>query len=139
MILLDTNVISEPLKLKADPAVQAWLDRQRAETLYLTAINLSELLFGIEMLPTGKRKSGLAGALQKLLAELFEDRILAFDQEAAQAYSLIASRAMKKGLAISVADCQIAAIAAVHGFEVATRDMAPFQAAGVPVINPWML
>lgn len=137
MIILDTNVISEPLKAKADPAVASWLDRQDAETLYLTATNLSELLVGIELLPGGKRKKGMAAAMEELLAKLFADRFLAFDREAASAYAVLVSRAMAKGYIIGVADGQIAAIAAVHGFTVATRDTAPFRAAGVPTINPW--
>ena len=137
MIVLDTNVISEPMKSHADPAVQAWLDRQAAETLYLTATNLSELLLGIEMLPGGRRKRRLATAMQELLAALFANRFLAFDREAAAAYALLVRRAMTRGFTIGVADGQIAAIASVHGFTVATRDTAPFLAAGVPVINPW--
>jgi predicted nucleic acid-binding protein len=137
MIVLDTDVISEPMKASADPAVQAWLDSQEPETLYLTAANLSELLFGIEILPAGKRKKGMAAAMQELLADLFGTRFLDFDREAAVAYAFLVSRAMAKGLAISVADGQIAAIAAVHGFTVATRDAAPFLAAGVPIVNPW--
>jgi predicted nucleic acid-binding protein len=137
MIVLDTCVISEPMKAKADPAVTAWLDRQVAETLYLTATNLSELLVGIELLPGGRRKRGMAEELRELIDRLFGERFLDFDREAAGAYSLLVSRAMAKGLAISVADGQIAAIAAVHGFAIATRDTAPFLAAVVPVINPW--
>ena len=137
MIILDTNVISEPMKAQAAPAVVAWLDRQSAETLYLTATNLSEVLTGIELLPAGRRKSGLSEAMQELLERLFGTRFLDFDRGAAVAYAVLVSRAMAKGLAISVADGQIAAIAAVHGFTVATRDTAPFLAAGVPVINPW--
>jgi predicted nucleic acid-binding protein len=137
MIILDTNVISEPLKPKADAAVVAWLDRQDAETLFLTATNLSELLVGIELLPSGKRKKGMAAAMEKLLARLFADRFLAFDREAASAYAFLISRAIAKGYVIGVADGQIAAIAAVHGFTIATRDTAPFRAAGVPIINPW--
>jgi hypothetical protein len=137
MIILDTNVISEPMKADADPAVAAWLDRQAAETLYLTATNLSELLIGIELLPGGKRKRGLAAAIRELLEILFGTRFLAFDREAAAAYATLVSRAQAKGYSISVADGQIAAIAAVHRFTVATRDTAPFRAAGVPVINPW--
>ena len=137
MIILDTNVISEPMKAQADPVVAAWLDRQSADTLFLTATNLSEVLVGIELLPAGKRKRGLNAAMQELLERLFGARFLDFDREAAVAYALLVSRAMSKGLAISVADGQIAAIAAVHGFTVATRDTAPFLAAGVPVINPW--
>jgi predicted nucleic acid-binding protein len=79
----------------------------------------------------------MAEELRELLDRLFGERFLEFDREAAVAYALLVSRASAKGLAISVADCQIAAIAAVHGFAVATRDTAPFVAAGVAVVNPW--
>ena len=137
MIILDTNVLSEPMKPNSNPVVQAWLDRQTAETLFLTATSLSELLVGIEILPDGKRKEGLAIALKALMAELFESRILSFNQQAALAYAPLISRARNSGCLISVADGQIAAIATVHGFTIATRDVAPFVAAGVPVINPW--
>jgi predicted nucleic acid-binding protein len=137
MIVLDTNVISEPLKPLADPAVIQWLDAQDPETLYLTATALSEVLIGIPLLPTGKRKRGMEMAMQSLQTKLFAGRFLSFDREAAIAFALLGSRAAAKGYSISVADCQIAAIAAVHGFSVATRDTTPFVAAGVPVINPW--
>lgn len=76
MIVLDTNVVSEPMKPNANPAVQNWLDRQASETLYLTAISLSELLVGIEILPPSKRKKGLDIALRELLENLFGTRIL---------------------------------------------------------------
>jgi predicted nucleic acid-binding protein len=68
---------------------------------------------------------------------LFAGRFLGFEREEAIAFALLGSRAAAKGYAISTADCQIAAIAAVHGFAVATRDAAPFRAAGMRVINPW--
>lgn len=137
MIILDTNVLSEPMKPNSNPVVQAWLDRQIAETLFLTATSLSELLVGIEILPDGKRKEGLGIALKELMAELFGSRILSFNQQAALAYAPLISRARSSGCLITVADGQIAAIAIVHGFTIATRDVAPFVAAGVPVINPW--
>ena len=138
MIVLDTNVISEPLKPLADPVVLRWLDAQDPETLYLTATNLAEILIGIELLPAGKRKRGMELYLQSLLTKLFAGRFLSFDREAAIAFALLGSRAAAKGYSISVANCQIAAIAAVHGFIVATRDTAPFLAAGVAFINPWV-
>lgn len=137
MIILDTNVVSEPMKPDGYRGVQAWLDDQIAETLYLTSISLSELLLGVEVLPDGKRKAGLAAALSDLLSTLFGARVLPFDQQAATMYAGRVSRARAAGRAISMADGQIAAIAAVHGFTVATRDTAPFAAAGVPVVNPW--
>ena len=137
MIILDTNVVSEPMKADGSSRVRNWLDEQIAETLYLTSISLSELLLGVQALPDGKRKEGLATALTELLTDLFGPRVLPFDQQAATAYAARVSAARASGRAISIADGQIAAIAAVHGFAVATRDTAPFIAAGVPVVNPW--
>lgn len=137
MIVLDTNVISEPVKPHADPIVVAWLDRQPKVTLYLCAPVLMELLLGIALFPDGKRKREMATAVQAMLTNYFADRFLAFEREAAVAYASLADGASACGYSISVGDCQIAAIAAVHGFSVATRDTAPFIAAGVPVIDPW--
>ena len=137
MIVLDTNVISEPVRPLADPAAVAWLDRQPKESLFLCAPALMEVLQGIALLPDGKRKKELAVAMHGLLTNFFADRFLAFEREAATAYASLISRAAARGIIVSVADGQIAAIAAVHRFTVATRDTAPFLAVGVPVINPW--
>jgi hypothetical protein len=137
VIILDTNVVSEPMKVNANPAVAAWLDRQAAETLYLTAVNLAELLAGVETMPAGKRRDDIGAALGALIARLFGARILPFDENAARAYAALVARARANGCALSVADAEIAAIAKVRGFTVATRDTAPFVAAGVPIIDPW--
>ena len=138
MIVLDTNVVSEPMKTNGSPNVQAWLDRQAPETLFLTATSLSELLVGIEILPQGKRRAGLDAALVTLIDSLFETRVLAFDRAAALVCASSVSRARSTGRSLSVADAQIAAIATLHGYSVATRDIEPFVAAGVAVINPWI-
>ena len=137
MIILDTNVVSEPLKPRFDPAVEAWLDRQPAETLYLTATSLAELRTGVALMPAGKRKAGLDQALSELLGNIFAGRILAFDEAAAEAYANLVSRASRVGHTLSVGDAQIAAIATTRNFIVATRDTTPFVAARVTVINPW--
>ncbi len=137
MIILDTNVVSEPIKLKSDLTVQEWLDSQVAETLYLTSTSLAELLSGIEILPLGKRRGTLSATVVEVVEKLFGDRILPFDRDAATAFAKLHGRALASGRAISFADAQIAAIATVRGFAVATRDAAPFEAAGVRVINPW--
>jgi toxin FitB len=139
MIVLDTNVISEPIKAQANSAVTAWLDGQAVETLYLTAVSFAELLVGVEILPAGKRRHGVGAALGELISTLFGPRILPFDLEAARVYSILVARACAAGHAVSVSDGQIAAIAAARGFMVATRDVSPFLAAGVPVINPWRI
>jgi toxin FitB len=137
MILLDTNIISEPLKTAGNTNVLAWIDAQIIETLYLSTINLAELRFGIAVLPEGKRRDALHLGLEQRILPLFADRILRFDDAASQCYAALRAQARAVGLAIAPADGYIAAIAATHGFTVATRDTSPFEAVGLNVINPW--
>lgn len=136
MIVLDTNVVSEAMKPEPDPAVRDWLDDQAAETLYISSVTVAELLFGIGALPDGRRKQKLAATLDGMLP-LFEGRILAFDSNAARHYADLAVAARKAGRGFPTPDGYIAAIATAHGFAVATRDASAFDAAGVPVIDPW--
>ena len=137
MIILDTNVISESLRPRCSDAVTAWLDAQAAESLYLTAINAAELWAGVAVMPEGARKAALESSLDDLLARLFGARRLDFDHCAARAYAELTRRTMAAGTPLPLADGLIAAIALAHGFAVATRDIAPFRAAGVDVIDPW--
>ena len=137
MIILDTNVLSEPVRPNGNPVVAAWLNRQQIETLYLTTVNLAELLLGIELLPFGGRRSRLEARIAEVIATFGDRRILAFDAQAARLFAILVARARAAGHAIATADGQIAAIAACRGFSVATRDAAPFIAAGIPVIDPW--
>jgi predicted nucleic acid-binding protein len=137
LIVLDTNVISEAMKPNPDPIVIAWLDRHLVEDFFLAATSLAELLAGIEILHLGRRRILLAEILCQSLERFFGSRILPFDQAAAQTFAALFARTRAKGTAISIGDCQIAAIAEVHGFAVATRDAAPFLAAGLQVIDPW--
>jgi len=136
MIVLDTNVVSEAMKPEPAAAVQAWLNAQTAETLYLSSVTLAELLYGIACLPAGRRKLALGEALDGLLA-LFAGRVLGFDTDAAHCYADLAARARAAGRGFPTPDGYIAAIATAKGYAVATRDTAPFDAAGVHVINPW--
>jgi hypothetical protein len=138
MIILDTNVISEPTKPSGNAHVAAWLDRQDVQSLFVTAINLAELLAGVATLPEGRRQEALRNALDRFLVKRIVTPILPFDREAAAAYAAVVVHARAKRYTLPVADAQIAAIAKVHGFAVATRDGAPFRAAGVAVINPWV-
>ncbi len=137
MIILDTNVVSEPLKPEPEPAVLAWLDDQAAQTLYLTSITLAELLAGIAALPAGRRRNQLDQALSQKIMPLFEGRVLAFDAQAAHAFAGVQSSASAAGHRISFADGAIAAIAAAHGFAVATRNVRDFKGTGVELIDPW--
>jgi predicted nucleic acid-binding protein len=136
MIVLDTNVVSEAMKPEPEPAVRDWLDEQAAETLYISSVTIAELMFGIGALPGGKRKDRLAAALDGVL-ELFVDRILPFDTGAARRYADLAVKARAAGRGFSTPDGYIAAIAAAHGFAVASRDTSAFTAAGLTVIDPW--
>jgi predicted nucleic acid-binding protein len=137
MILLDTNVISEPLRQVPEPLVIAWMDAQLLETLYLSAITVAELRASVALLPAGKRRSRLQDSLEKRVLPLFAGRVLPFDLSCTHAYAAMMAKARTAGLAIGAADGYIAAIAAAHGLAVATRDTAPFEAAGAAVINPW--
>ena len=138
MILLDTNVVSEPLKLTGDVGVLNWIDAQIVETLYLSAISLAELRFGIAALPPGKRRETLHTSFEQRILPLFVGRILPFDAAASEAYALLRARARVEGKAIAPTDGYIAATATTHGLIVATRDTGPFEAAGLTVINPWI-
>lgn len=138
MILLDTNVVSEAMKPQPDPSVQAWLNNQAVETLYLSSVTLAELLFGIAALPTSRRKAMLTQALDGLMG-IFKERVLPFDADAARHYADLAITAKGRGLGFPTPDGYIAAIAASRGFIVASRDAAPYEAANVTVINPWKM
>lgn len=137
MILLDTNVISEPTHAQPDAAVVAWLNGQRLSTLYLSTITLAEMRFGIAQLPEGRKKNGFLYDLETQILPLFSGRVLNFDQAASESYGVLRAQARTRGRAVAPADGYIAAIAHAHNMTVATRDIAPFLAMGVPVINPW--
>ena len=138
MIVLDTSVVSEAMKPEPHPSVRTWLNDQVAETLYLSSVTLAELLFGIAALPAGKRKDMLAQALEGLMG-LFRDRVLPFDIDSARRYAELAVMAQTRGRGFPTPDGYIAAIATSRGFIVASRDTAPYEAAGVSVINPWKI
>jgi len=137
VIILDTTVVSESLRPRCEARVTAWLDAQVAESLYITAINTAELWAGVAVLPAGQRKTALESSLDELLLRLFGNRQLDFDQPAARAYATLVRKTSAAGVPLPLADGLIAAIANARGFAVATRDVAPFRAAGIEVINPW--
>ncbi|WP_395686047.1 type II toxin-antitoxin system VapC family toxin [Caenimonas koreensis] len=137
MIVLDTNVVSEALKVRPDDAVSTWLNEQAIETLFLPSVTVAELLLGIAALPAGKKRTALTAAVDGLLA-LFQGRVLPFDADAARRYAELAMLARKRGRGFPTPDGYIASIAASRRFIVASRDTGPYEAAGVKVINPWL-
>jgi predicted nucleic acid-binding protein len=137
MIVIDTNVISELWKIAPNPIVLAWIDAQAVETLYLSAITVAEIRYGLATMPEGKRRKVYEKRLVNEVLPAFAGRVLPFDMDASQAYANLMSRAKAEGQAIGTADGYIAAITKARGFRIVTRDVAPFQAAGLNVINPW--
>lgn len=137
MILLDTNVLSELMRLKPNHSVISWLDKTSAGDLFLSAVTKAEIELGISLLPDGNRKRKLALAANEIFDE-FPLRSLPFDDLAASKYAQLVSARTKRGLPISVEDGQIAAIALVHGLALATRNVSDFKTIdGLRVINPW--
>jgi toxin FitB len=136
VIVLDTNVLSEPLKTTPAEKVVQWLDNQSAETLYITAVNRAELRFGVLRMADGKRKRALAAQVERVL-ELFNDRTLDFNSAAADKLAHIAAECEKSGKRALAPDAYIAACAAARGFAVASRNVTHFQHLGVQVIDPW--
>lgn len=137
MIILDTNVVSELLRPAPEQRVVAWLAGLDGAGVYLTTITEAELRLGVAILPEGRRRDELAEMIDRIICEDFAGRILPFDSRAAEAFAAIAAARRAIGRPILHADCQIAAIARVHGASVATRNMPDFTDCGIDLINPW--
>jgi len=137
VILLDTNVVSETLRRAPNAAVIGWLDAQPPNSLYLCTPVLAELLFGVERLPAGARKSTLRNAVDRLENDLYRDRILAFDIAAAKEYARIAAARAVGGTTIAQMDALIAAIAVSYRTGLATRNVRHFSDLGIDIVNPF--
>jgi len=138
MIILDTNVLSELMKPAPSPEVVAWISsRLSTRELCLTTITVAEILFGIELMPRGKRRDSLLADAESTFAEDFARRIVPFDEPAARAFPEIAAIRRLAGRPTSLFDAQIAAIARASDALLATRNTADFEGCGVRLVNPW--
>jgi len=137
MIVLDTNVVSEPTRASPSPAVGRWFRRVTASDLHTTAITEAEILLGLELMPRGRRKEELERATARMFQRLLFGRVLAFDRAAAREFASIAAERDRMGRPIKEADAQIAAIARVHGASIATRNLRDFEHCGIALIDPW--
>lgn len=137
MIVVDTNVLAELIRPEPAETVLHWAAEQPQAALFTTTVTQAEILFGLQLLSGGKRRTALERAVNGMFDEDFAGRILSFDGAAARAYSVIAAERRKAGRPIAPFDAQIAAIARSHGAAVATRNVADFAGCAIEVIDPW--
>ena len=137
MFVLDTNVASELMRPAPASTVAAWITQRNAEELFLTAVGEAELLYGVAIMPAGRRRTMLEDSMTRWLALGFSERILPFDSAAARAYAEIAADRRRAGRPIGEVDCQIAAISRSRGAILVTRNMRDFEDTGVDVVDPW--
>jgi len=137
MIVLDTNVLSEALRPSPSSVVLRWLAAQEREAVFITTITQAEILYGVEMLPAGKRRTRLYGAVGKLFSTEFAARILPFDEESAREFAKVVSSREAMGRPISQFDAMIAAICRSRRAALATRNVRDFEHCGVRLMNPW--
>ncbi|MBC6449300.1 type II toxin-antitoxin system VapC family toxin [Actinokineospora xionganensis] len=137
MIVLDTNVVSELMRNEPDERVVEWVDHYPADDVFVTAVTAAELLYGVERLPDGRRKSSLMVKVAELLAEDFQGQVLPFGIAAAAHYAQISAARERGGRPITMVDAQIAAVCLHHNAHLATRNTKDFIDTGVRVLNPW--
>jgi predicted nucleic acid-binding protein len=136
MIVLDTNVLSEPLRTRPDSTVLAWLDGV-TDDVALTSISVGEILAGVRALPSGRRRGALMAAVERTLA-IYADQVLPYDERAAHTYAAMQESRRSAEQALSVEDGMIAAICGARGLALATRNTKDFDDLGITLINPWV-
>jgi predicted nucleic acid-binding protein len=138
VIILDTNVLSALMRKDPDDSVVGWLDRQPAQSIWITTITLFESRFGLALLPAGRRRRLLEAAFDKLLVEDLENRVLDFDSAAANQAAALAAERHAAGRPVDMRDTQIAGIAVARRAAIATRNVRHFEGLRVAVVDPWM-
>ena len=138
-VLLDTNVLSELLRARPDSAVLAWFASQPANSLFVSAVTQAETMLGARLLPAGKRRQRLEGALEAMFLEDFAGRVLPFDSGSAAAYAAVVVARRRVGAPISQFDGPIAAVALSHRLGLATRNVSDFDGCGLALTNPWAI
>ncbi|HEV2374710.1 MAG TPA: type II toxin-antitoxin system VapC family toxin [Streptosporangiaceae bacterium] len=136
MIVVDTNVVSELMRPSPSQAVQTWFEAQAANDLYVTAVTVAEIRYGLARLPMGRRQDRLREAADEVFST-FAEFILPFDTAAAIEYAEIATHCESLGRSIEGFDAQIAAICRAHEAVLATGNTKDFQDTGVRLVSPW--
>lgn len=137
MIILDTNVLSALMRAEPEVVVVEWLDRQPADSVWITSLTVFEARFGLARLPEGKRRSSLEHAFDRMLEEDLSNRVLNLDEAAAAAAAQIAAGRQRAGRMVDLRDTLIAGIAQARRGTIATRNTRHFEGLDVPVVDPW--
>ena len=137
MIVLDTNVLSALMRTTPDAVVVEWLDRQPADSVWLTSITVFEARFGLALLPRGRRRSSLERGFERVLTEDLSSRVLTLDEMAALTAAQIAADRQRAGRIVDLRDTLIAGIAQARRATIATRNTRHFEGLDVPVVDPW--
>jgi len=136
--LLDTNVVSEWVKLRPDRSVAAWLAAVDEDRVFISVVTLAELRYGIERMTTGSRRNRLAQWLRDDLPFRFDGRVLSIDHIVADVWGKVVARSEAAGRPIGAMDAFIAATAEAHGLTLVTRNASDFEASIKAIINPWV-
>jgi toxin FitB len=139
MIVLDTNVISALMRKEPEKPVVKWLDAQPAPSIWITAITVMEIRFGLQTMPKGRRQNALINAFGLMLKKLIEGRILSFDAEAAARAAELMAQRKRIGRPVEVRDTMIAGIVLANHAALATRNAQHFSDLSATVINPWQV
>jgi toxin FitB len=137
MIVLDTNVVSDLMRVRPEPILVEWIRRQPVASVWTTVVTVLELRFGIELLPQSKRRAQLETALERNLHEDLGARILDFDRSAAHEAAVLAAQRQRAGLPMEFRDAEIAGIVASRRATLATRNIRHFENLGIELVNPW--
>ncbi len=135
--MLDTNVLSELLRPVPEPRVVAWLERQAAEALFTTAISHGEMLYGVRILPAGRRRESLLQEVEAIFTTDMAGRVLPYDSDAADAYAAFTAMRRLQGRPVKQPDAMIAGIVHSRGAMLATRNVRDFEGCDIDVIDPW--
>jgi predicted nucleic acid-binding protein len=135
--LLDTNCVSELVRVKPEPRVLEWMEAAEETLLHLSVMTLGEIRKGLAALPQGRRRTRLEAWLEVDLRARFSGRILPVDAAVADRWGLLAAQARRNGVTLPIVDGLLAATALHHNLTLVSRNVSDFAAAHVPVLNPW--
>ena len=125
------------MRSSPEAVVVEWLDRQSADSVWLTSVTVFEARFGLALLPKGRRRRALEGAFDRVLTEDLSSRVLAFDEIAAVMAAQLAADRQRAGRVVDLRDTLIAGIAQARRATIATRNTRHFEGLDVPVVDPW--